>query len=57
MNVRGSYPSSIPYGPQLGPSWAPVGPSWAKLGSTGAQLGMLLQALGKGEGREYVKGS
>ena len=49
-------PSSIPYGPQLGPGWAKVGPSWApvglrwapigpQLGPTGAQLGMLLGML------------
>ena len=29
--TRDKYPSSIPYGPQLGPCWAKLGPSWAPL--------------------------
>ena len=28
-----SIPSSIPYGPQLGPGWAPVGPNWGPFGN------------------------
>ena len=31
-----TYPSSIPYGPQLdpvGPSWTPVGPNWGLVGN------------------------
>ena len=36
MEIAANIPSSIPYGPQLGPGWAPIGPqlgpSWAQLG-------------------------
>ena len=41
INGCKAYLSSIPYGPQLGPSWAPVGTSWANWGPYGMLLGYL----------------
>ena len=44
--VHSICPSSIPFGPRLGPGWAPVGqsraPNGPRMGLTGAHLAMLL---------------
>ena len=32
-------PSSIPYGPQLGPGWAKLGPGWAPVGPNWGPFG------------------
>ena len=36
---HGYCPSSIPYGPQLGPGWAKVGPNWAPVGPNWGPVG------------------
>ena len=39
MSFVHAIPSSIPYGPQLGPGWAKLGPGWAPVGPNWGPFG------------------